>query len=146
MRALLQRVSEACVEAEGQLVGAIGPGLLIFAALLQSDDAESAQAMAERIVNFRLFADERQRMNRSALDVGAELLAVPQFTLGAVTDRGARPGFQECAPPERAEPLFEDFVRALQTSGLRVQSGRFGALMQVRLTNDGPVSFVIEGA
>jgi len=144
MRALLQRVSSARVEVGGETVGAIDAGVLVFAALLREDRPQSVRQMARRVLDFRLFADDRGRMNRNVLDTGGALLVVPQFTLGALTRRGNRPGFQTCAPPGEAEPLFALFVQSLQEAGAPVASGRFGAAMCVHLSNEGPVTFLLE--
>jgi len=144
MRVLLQRVSRARVETGGETVGAIDAGVLVFAALLRADHPQSVRQMARRVLDFRLFADDKGRMNRNVLETGGALLVVPQFTLGALTRRGNRPGFQTCASPEEAEPLFTLFVRALQEAGAPVASGRFGAAMRVHLSNEGPVTFLLE--
>ncbi len=144
MRVLLQRVSGARVETGGETLGAIDAGVLVFAALLREDQPQSVRRMARKVLDFRLFADERGRMNRSVLETGGALLVVPQFTLGANTGQGNRPGFQTCAPPQEAEPLFALFVQVLQEAGAAVASGRFGAAMHVHLSNEGPVTFLLE--
>jgi len=142
---LLQRVSEAKVRVAGQIVGEIGPGTLVLLAVEPSDTAREAECLIERIANYRVFADQSDRMNLSLLQTGGSLLLVPQFTLAADTSRGLRPSFTGAAPPERARTLFEHAVgcaRALL--GDRVRSGTFGADMQVQLTNDGPVTFWLQ--
>ncbi len=144
MRALLQRVTRARVEVDGVTVGAIGPGLLVLLGVAAGDSPAAGQRLAERTLNLRIFPDSERPMNRSLLDVGGELLVVSQFTLAADTRKGRRPGFSTAAPPEQAEPLYEQFVRACRAGGVRVETGRFGADMQVDLVNDGPVTFLLE--
>lgn len=141
MIALIQRVSQAQVVIDGVTVGAIDAGLVALVAATPDDDSARAVRLAERVLAYRLFADEQGRMNRSAVDTGHGVLAVPQFTLAADTRRGNRPGFSTACPPDRAEPLFDDFLGALAARHQLVHSGRFGADMQVSLTNDGPVTF-----
>lgn len=145
MRVVLQRVSEASVRIEGETVGAIGPGLVVLAGFHNGDDGDTVTWMAEKLANLRIFADERGRMNRSLLDMGGEALVVSQFTLYGDARKGRRPSFIKAARPEIAVPLYETFVEALE--GLLpdpVQTGRFGAMMDVALVNDGPVTLVIE--
>lgn len=146
MKALIQRVSSASVEVERECVGAIDAGLLIFLGVVKGDRDEEARGLAERVANFRLFQDERGRMNRSLLDVGAAALVVSQFTLAHDGRRGGgrRPSFDRAAPPREAERLYEEFVSALRALGPRVETGRFGAFMDVALRNDGPVTFLLE--
>jgi D-tyrosyl-tRNA(Tyr) deacylase len=141
MKVLLQRVLAAHVESEGRITGAIGPGLLVFAGIDREDDAEVVVRMAARVIRYRLFADDRGRMNRSLLDLGLPLLAVSQFTLSADTTKGLRPGFSAAAAPAEAQQLFNSFVGRLREAGVRVETGVFGADMQVHLVNDGPVTF-----
>ncbi len=144
MKAVLQRVSRACVRVDGEVVGEIGPGVLVLLGVLRGDDEQTAVRLAERVARFRFFRDEEGRMNRSAIDCGHAALVVSQFTLAADGRRGRRPSFDRAAPPELAEPLYERFVRALDELGLRTATGRFGALMEVELVNDGPVTFALE--
>jgi D-tyrosyl-tRNA(Tyr) deacylase len=142
---LLQRVSEAKVRVADRIVGEIGPGLLVLMAVEPGDGEREAERLVERIAHYRVFADKSGRMNRSLLQVGGGLLLVPQFTLAADTRSGLRPSFTTAAPPDRARALFDHAVgiaRALL--GHRVQSGTFGADMQVQLTNDGPVTFLLQ--
>ncbi len=139
MRALVQRVSEASVEVDGQEVASIGPGLLILLGVHRDDGPEQADRLARKLLALRVFADEDGRMNRSVGDVGGELLCVSQFTLYGDARKGNRPSYVEAAPPEQAEPLYER-VRA----ALGAQGGVFGAHMRVSLVNDGPVTLLLE--
>ncbi len=139
MRALVQRVSEASVEVEGDEVAKIGPGLLILLGMRRGDGTEQADKIARKLLALRVFADEEGRMNRSVGDVGGELLCVSQFTLYGDARKGNRPSYVEAAPPEEAEPLYER-VRA----ALGAQGGVFGAHMRVSLVNDGPVTLLLE--
>jgi D-tyrosyl-tRNA(Tyr) deacylase len=132
--ALLQRVSQARVEVDGAIVGQIGRGLLILLAVEPADTEAEAERLVERLARYRVFEDEAGRMNLSLLDIGGGLLLVPQFTLAADTGKGLRPSFTGAAPPELGRRLFEHAVAA----------GRFGAHMQVSLTNDGPVTFRLQ--
>ncbi len=143
MRVVLQRVSRARVLVDGQEVGAIGPGWAILLGIGRSDDEEVAARLIEKIVKLRAFEDASGRMNLSAEDVGAEFLVVSQFTLYADLSRGRRPSFVDAAPPSQAAPLVERFVEMLHERGFRVATGRFGAVMDVELTNRGPVTFVL---
>ena len=142
MRALIQRVSEARVQVEGELVGEIGPGLLLLLGVEKPDTAAQVERLLNKALNYRVFGDDRGHMNLSLLDVGGELLVVSQFTLAAETNKGLRPSFSSAADPQDAEALYELFVKeAAQSVG--VQTGRFGADMQVSLVNDGPVTFML---
>lgn len=141
MIALIQRVSQARVCIDGTVVAQIGAGMVALVAAVPDDDHARAVRLAERVLAYRIFADQHGRMNRSTADTGNAVLAVPQFTLAADTRRGNRPGFSSACPPERAEPLFENFLAALKARHTSIQNGRFGADMQVTLTNDGPVTF-----
>lgn len=142
MIALIQRVTRASVTIAGETVAAIDTGVLALVAAEPDDDKRRAKRLAERVLGYRIFADTAGRMNVSAAAAGGHgVLAVPQFTLAADTRRGNRPGFSTACPPDQAEPLFEAFVAALRTNHTPVESGRFGADMQVELVNDGPVTF-----
>jgi D-tyrosyl-tRNA(Tyr) deacylase len=141
MIALLQRVCEASVTVDGELVGRIGPGLLALAAVERGDDERRADRLAERILGYRVFDDEAGRMNRSLADTGGGLLLVSQFTLAADTRKGARPSFTPAADPATGEALFGSLVAAARRRHADVQTGRFGARMRVALVNDGPVTF-----
>ena len=146
MRALIQRVASATVLVEGLEVGRIGPGLVIFLGVGREDEESDAQYLVDKIVNLRIFADEENRFNRSALDVGAEFLLVSQFTLYAGTRKGRRPDFAQAAPPEDARRLYEHAIDLFRQSGLKVATGRFQEYMQVRLENDGPVTILLDSA
>lgn len=141
MIALLQRVTEASVGIEGETVAAIGPGLLVFVAVERGDGEAQAARLAERVLGYRIFPDAEGRMNRSLRDTAGALLAVPQFTLAADTASGTRPSLSRAAEPVEGARLFERFVICARASGTHVACGRFGAHMQVRLVNDGPVTF-----
>ena len=144
MRALLQRVSRAAVRVGDEEIGAIGPGLLVLLGVGRADDEATAEALARRVVELRIFADEEGRTNRSLLDTGGSALVVSQFTLYADTRRGRRPGFTEAALPDRAIPCHERFCAALEAAGVRVARGRFGAEMAVELVNDGPFTIWLD--
>ena len=146
MRALVQRVSDATVEVAGETVGAIGRGLLVLVAAGREDGDDAPAALAGKVARLRIFADEDGRMNRSLVDVRGDALVVSQFTLYGDVTRGNRPGFAEAAPPETGERLVAAFAEALRGLGVRVATGRFGAHMQVRLTNDGPVTIWLDWA
>ncbi|GBD32383.1 D-aminoacyl-tRNA deacylase [bacterium HR33] len=144
MRAVVQRVSRASVSIDGREVGAIGKGLLVLLGVARGDDRNKVAWMADKIAGLRIFSDEEGKMNRDLASVGGEVLVVSQFTLYGDVSRGRRPSFVEAAPPEEAIPLYEEFIAALRQRGLRVATGEFGAMMQVELVNDGPVTLVIE--
>ena len=144
MRALVQRVSEASVAVGDDEVGRIGPGLLVLLGVSSSDGEEEARYIADKTLNLRIFPDDKGRFDRSALDIGAQLLVVSQFTLYGDTRRGRRPGFTKAAPPDQASSLVERTVSLLADSGLRVETGRFQAHMAVSLVNDGPVTIMLD--
>jgi len=144
MIALIQRVSEARVEVDAAVVGAIGPGLLALVAMQPGDGEEQLERMLERLLGYRVFGDDEGRMNRSLADTGGGLLLVPQFTLAADTDKGMRPSFTSAAAPELAQALFEGLLARARERHATVESGRFGAHMKVALVNDGPVTFWLE--
>ena len=144
MRALLQRVTRADCVVAGQITGEIGPGLLVLLGVGPGDTAEAASALAARTARLRIFSDEAGRMNRSLQDTGGAALSISQFTLYADTRRGQRPGFSGAAPPEQARVLYVAFNVALRGLGVQVQEGVFGADMQVTLTNDGPVTLLLD--
>jgi D-tyrosyl-tRNA(Tyr) deacylase len=146
MRAVIQRVSEASVTVDEQVVGQVGRGLLVLLGVGPGDGAAEAALLADKIANMRIFPDEAGRFNRSAIDVGGAALVVSQFTLYADTRRGRRPSFTDAAAPEIAAPLVEAFAAELRTRGLAVASGVFGAHMRVALVNDGPVTIVLDSA
>jgi D-tyrosyl-tRNA(Tyr) deacylase len=145
MVALVQRVREASVTVDGAVVGAIGAGVLVLLGVHRADTEAEAAWLAEKVAALRVFADDEGRMNRSLADAGGEALVVSQFTLYADTRKGNRPSYVAAAPPETAEPLYERFVVLLgQKLGRPVPTGRFGAMMDVALVNDGPVTLWIE--
>ncbi|MBV9786760.1 MAG: D-tyrosyl-tRNA(Tyr) deacylase [Chloroflexi bacterium] len=144
MRALIQRVTEAKVTVEADVVGAIGAGYLILLGVGQEDTPTEATQLAEKIVNLRLFSDEAGKFNHSLLDVGGAVLVVSQFTLFADTRKGRRPSFVQAAAPDRAVPLIDHFCATLRSHGVVVETGRFGAMMQVQLVNDGPVTIWLD--
>ena len=144
MIALIQRVTGANVKVAGDPVGVIGAGILALIGVERGDTELEALLLAERVVNYRIFADAEGKMNLSLKDVRGQLLAVPQFTLAADTNSGARPSFSSAAGPESAERLFKRFVEKVEEWVPRVATGRFGANMQVSLVNDGPVTFWLQ--
>jgi D-tyrosyl-tRNA(Tyr) deacylase len=146
VRALVQRVSDGSVTVDDQVVGSIGPGLLVLLGISRDDSEEDVRYLVSKTVNLRIFADEQDRFNRSALETGAELLVISQFTLYADTRKGRRPSFTQAAPPEQAETLFESTVGLFRESGLRVEVGRFQAHMVVSIRNDGPVTIMLDSA
>jgi D-tyrosyl-tRNA(Tyr) deacylase len=144
MIALLQRVSHAQVSVDGNVVGSIGSGLLVLLGVRPADDETAARRLLERLLQYRIFSDDAGKMNLSLVQVQGELLLVPQFTLAADTASGLRPGFSTAAPPEQGRRLFDFFVQAARERLGQVQTGVFGAHMQVSLTNDGPVTIWLE--
>lgn len=144
MRALLQRVTEASVSVEGTVTGATGPGLMILVCAMQGDGPDKARALAEKIVKLRIFRDDNGKTNRSLADTGGGALVVSQFTLAADTSRGNRPGFSQAAPPEEGRALYELFADHLESLGVAVGRGVFGAEMQVALVNDGPMTIWLD--
>ncbi len=143
MIALIQRVAEASVSVGGETVGAIGAGIMALVGVERDDTETQAERLAERVLGYRVFPDDEGRMNRSLLETGGSLLAVPQFTLVADTKKGSRPSFSSGASPEQGVRLFERFVEHARRTA-RVETGRFGAHMHVRLVNDGPVTFWLQ--
>ena len=144
MRIVLQRVSSARVTVGERVTGEIGPGLLLLVGFTEGDADDALAWMAEKVSGLRIFADDDGKMNRSVQDAGGGLLVVSQFTLYGDTRRGRRPSFIEAARPEVAIPLYERFLQMLRATGLPVQTGEFGAMMQVELVNDGPVTLILE--
>lgn len=144
MKALIQRVKKASVTIENELYSEIGSGLLVFLGVTKSDTTENGEKLAQKIVNLRVFEDENEKMNFSIKDVGGEILVVSQFTLCGDCKKGTRPSFDEAAHPDKAVELYEDFVKNLLSFGLSVKTGKFRAMMDVSLINDGPVTFMIE--
>jgi D-tyrosyl-tRNA(Tyr) deacylase len=144
MRAVLQRVTEAAVRVDGEVVGQCGPGLMILVCAMQGDTEANADLLAAKVSKCRIFEDEAGKMNRSVLDIGGSALVVSQFTLAADTSRGNRPGFSSAAAPEDGRRLYEHFARALADLGVPVQTGQFAADMKVSLVNDGPITIWME--
>lgn len=144
MRSVIQRVSEASVTVAGEIVGQIGPGLLVLLGVGHDDGPEQVRWLADKLVGLRIFEDEGGKMNRSLLETGGEMLVVSQFTLWGDCRKGRRPSFVDAAPPELAEQLYEEFAAAVEGRGVRVATGKFRHQMDVRLTNDGPVTLVVE--
>lgn len=145
MKALIQRVRQARVEVAGEIVGAIDQGLLVLLGVERDDDPARAERLLDRLLRYRVFADDAGRMNRSLGDIGGGLLVVSQFTLVADTRSGLRPSFSRGAPPALGEALYDHFVACARARHPQVACGRFGADMQVSLVNDGPVTFLLEG-
>ena len=145
MRAVLQRVRQGDVSVGGQTVGAIGSGMVVLVGVTHQDGAVQAQQLAHKIASLRIFEDEEGKMNLSALDTGASILVIPQFTLYADCRRGRRPSFTQASPPDVAAPLIERFAAALCETGVRqVETGAFGMHMLVRIHNDGPVTIILD--
>lgn len=144
MRAVVQRVTEASVSVNGAVVGRIGRGLAVLLGVKQSDTEEDARYLAEKTVGLRIFSDETGRMNLSVREVGGSALVVSQFTLLGDARKGRRPSYSEAAPPEQAEALYLEYCRHLRDAGIPVQTGRFGAMMQLALVNDGPVTLLLD--
>lgn len=144
MRAVLQRVSQARVEVADETVGAISRGLLVLLGVEQEDTEEDAEQLAKKTAELRLFEDDGGKMNLSVEDIGGEVLVVSQFTLAADCRKGRRPGFSRAAPPEEANRLYQHYIALLRQRGLTVATGQFQAMMQVNLTNDGPVTFLLD--
>lgn len=144
MRVVIQRVSQACVMVAGDVVGRIVAGLCVFAGFGHADQDSNVAMLAQKILDLRIFEDAQGKMNFSVLDAKGEILAVSQFTLYGDCSRGHRPSFTGTAPPDRAERLYNYFVGCLRASGLKVATGHFRAHMNISLTNDGPVTFILE--
>jgi D-tyrosyl-tRNA(Tyr) deacylase len=144
VRALLQRVSQASVRADGEEVARIGAGLLILLGVKAGESPDASARLAERCVELRIFEDAEGKMNRSVREIGGEALVVSQFTLYADVSRGRRPGFEPAARPEEAEPAYLRFCEALASHGVPTRRGKFGAAMEVDLTNRGPATFLLE--
>ena len=144
MKVVLQMVKNASVEVEGKVKGEIGRGLCLLAGVEKGDSEEDARFLARKCVELRIFPDEEGKMNLSLLDIGGEVLAVSQFTLAGSVKKGRRPSFDKAEEPEQAERLFDYFVAQIKEYGLRVETGVFKAMMDVKLVNDGPVTFIVE--
>jgi len=146
MRAVVQRVREASVQVDGEVVGRIRRGLLVLLGVGQQDERDDAFYLADKVVNLRIFADDQEKMNRSLLDMGGALLVVSQFTLWGDCRKGRRPSFVAAAEPEKARALYQAFIRHATELGVEVATGRFQELMLVSLVNDGPVTLLLDSA
>ncbi len=145
MRSIIQRVKSSNVETEGKIIGKINNGLLVFAGFEQTDNDEDIKWMVKKIVNMRIFADDKGKMNLSVKDINGDILAVSQFTLHASTKKGNRPSFIKAAKPDISVPLYEKFITELEKSlDKKIQTGEFGAFMRVSLVNNGPVTIFID--
>jgi D-tyrosyl-tRNA(Tyr) deacylase len=144
MRAVVQRVTDARVEVAGKIVGEIGAGLLVLLGVARDDTGHHADYLAEKIVNLRLFDDDDGKMNRSLLETGGAMLVVSQFTLYGDARRGRRPSYSDAAEPEKANELYEYFVERVRSFEVKVETGVFQAMMKVSLTNDGPVTILLD--
>ena len=144
MKLVVQRVSASSVSVQGREIARIERGLMILFGAEKGDGPDQVQWLADKAVNLRIFADDQGKMNHSCLDIGGQVLVVPQFTLAGDCSRGRRPGFDNAAPPVEAESLYRQFVDALKTTGLTVGEGKFAADMEVEIHNDGPVTFILE--
>jgi D-tyrosyl-tRNA(Tyr) deacylase len=144
MKALIQRVASSQVEVDGKTVGKIDKGLLVFLGLEKKDNELIADKMMSKIISYRVFPDENQKMNLSLKDIKGDVLIISQFTLAADTKNGTRAGFSKALPPIEAESLYDYFIDKIKESNLKIQSGIFGADMKVSLLNDGPVTFMLE--
>ncbi|OQX20920.1 MAG: D-tyrosyl-tRNA(Tyr) deacylase [Desulfobacteraceae bacterium IS3] len=144
MRAVVQRVKESSVSVADEIVGKIGKGLMVLLGVAREDTPKDADYLADKIVNLRIFEDENGKLNRSLLETRGEMLIVSQFTLLGDCRKGRRPSFMNAANPQKGEELYEYFVKAVAQKGIRVQTGRFRAMMDVALINDGPVTLIVE--
>jgi len=143
MKIVLQRVKQAAVEVEQEVRGKISKGVCLLVGIEKGDSEEDAQYLANKTVELRIFPDEEGKMNLSLMDIKGEVLVVSQFTLAASVKKGRRPSFDNAEAPERAEKLFSYFVELIREKGIKVETGVFGALMEVHLVNDGPVTFIL---
>ena len=144
MRAVVQRVSESSVTVDGEVVGNIGPGLMVLLGVTHEDTEKEACYLADKIINLRIFSDDAGKMNRSLLDTEGEMLVVSQFTLYGDCRKGRRPSFIQAAGPDKGNALYEYFVKKVRDNGVASATGRFGAMMDVSLVNDGPVTLIVE--
>lgn len=144
MRAVVQRVKEAKVEVDGEIVGSIAGGLLVFLGVGEEDEEKDLDYMVDKVLGLRIFQDENDKMNLSLLDVGGELLVVSQFTLYGDARKGKRPSFTASARPEKGESYYEEFIQRAREKGVKVETGVFGAHMHVDLINDGPVTILLD--
>lgn len=144
MKVLIQRVKQASVTIDNKLYSSINKGILALVGIEKSDTFENVQKMAKKLVNLRIFTDENDKMNLSLLDINGEMLIVSQFTLCGNCKKGTRPSFDNSASPEIANKLYEDFIKEIASYGIKYGTGQFGAMMDVALINDGPVTFMLE--
>jgi D-tyrosyl-tRNA(Tyr) deacylase len=144
MRAVIQRVKESSVTVKNEIIGKIGRGLLVLLGVANEDKANDAEYLADKITNLRIFEDDKGKMNRSLLETGGEMIVVSQFTLLGDCRKGRRPSFMNAADPEKANELYEHFVKEVRQKGVSVKTGRFRAMMEVSLINDGPVTIILE--
>ncbi|MGF3103842.1 D-aminoacyl-tRNA deacylase [Rossellomorea sp. DUT-2] len=144
MRVVLQRSKEASVTVDGEVKGAIRSGAVLLVGITHEDSEEDARYVADKVVNLRIFEDEEGKMNHSLLDVEGEILSISQFTLYGDCRKGRRPNFMSAAKPDHAESVYDYFNKVLKEKGIKVETGVFGAMMDVNLTNDGPVTLIIE--
>lgn len=144
MRAVVQRVSKASVTVEGETVGEVSQGLMVLLGVANNDTVADVEYLAEKICELRIFEDEEGKMNRSLKEIGGQMLVVSQFTLLGDCRKGRRPGFTDAAPPEMANSLYEQFVKRVQEQGVTTATGRFRTTMQVSLTNEGPVTMLLD--
>jgi D-aminoacyl-tRNA deacylase len=144
MKAVVQRVKESAVSVENEVIGKIGKGLLVLLGIAQSDEAADADYLAEKIVNLRIFEDDKGKMNKSLVDIRGQMLVVSQFTLLGNCRKGRRPSFIDAADPKKAVGLYEYFAAVVRKKGVTVETGRFQAMMDVTLVNSGPVTLIVE--
>ena len=144
MKALIQRVKNASVSIENEIYSKIDFGMLIFLGVEKQDTKENAEKLAQKLLSLRIFEDENNKMNKSIEDISGEILVVSQFTLAGDCKKGTRPSFDKAASPDEAKKLYEDFVKFISQSGLKTETGKFQAMMDISLTNNGPVTFMIE--
>ncbi len=144
MRAVIQRIKESSVKTENQIIGRTGFGLLVLLGVANGDSPSDADYLVNKITNLRIFEDDKGKMNRSLLELGGEMMVVSQFTLLGDCRKGRRPSFMQAAEPNLATELYEYFVNQVRSLGIAVQTGRFGAMMEVALINDGPVTLIVE--
>jgi len=144
MRAVIQRVTSSSVTVDNKQISKIGPGLMVLLGVTHSDEPADAEYLADKVANLRIFEDTDGKMNLSVIDTGTEILVVSQFTLYGDCKKGRRPSFIKAAKPDKAEKLYDYFTEQIKTKGIPAQSGRFRAMMEVSLVNDGPVTLIVE--
>ena len=144
MKAVVQRVKSASVSINGELFSSVGKGLLVLLGIEKADTTEEAVYICDKLLKLRIFEDENEKMNYSVTDIGGEILVVSQFTLAGSVKKGTRPSFDNAMKPDEAEVLYEKFVEMMKQSHLNIKTGKFGAMMEVALINDGPVTFIVE--